>query len=82
MEESIRIEMGKKLREMRQKLGYTQEKLADLTAIDYKYIQRIEGKTPPNIRVETIARLAKALKTTPSKLLDFQEGSQNRQCRE
>ena len=44
MEESIRIEMGKKLREIRQKLGYTQEKLADLTAIDYKYIQRIEGK--------------------------------------
>lgn len=82
MEASIRIGLGKKLREIRQKLGYTQEKLADLVEIDYKYIQRIEGKNPPNIRVETIARLAKALKTTPSKLLDFQEGSQNKQHRE
>lgn len=56
---------------MRLKLGYTQDKLSELTNIDYKYIQRIEGKTPPNIRIETIERLAKALKTTPSKLLDF-----------
>ena len=79
MEESIRIEMGKKLRELRQKLGYTQEKLADLAEIDYKYIQRIEGKNPPNIRVETIARLAKALKTTPSKLLDFKEDIKHRE---
>jgi len=51
--------------------GYTQERLAELTHIDYKYIQRIEGKTPPNVRIETIERLAGALKTTPSKLLDF-----------
>ena len=56
---------------MRQKLGYTQEKFAELVGIDYKYIQRIEGKTPPNIKVETIEQLAKTLKTTPSKLLDF-----------
>lgn len=56
---------------MRKKRGYTQEKLSETTGIDYKYIQKIESKSPPNIRLETIEKLAKALKTTPSKLLDF-----------
>ena len=63
--------MGKRIRELRKKRGYTQEKLSEAVNIDYKYIQRIEGKNPPNIRMETLQRLAKALKITPSKLLDF-----------
>jgi len=71
MESSIRIKLGKRIRELRKKRGYTQEKLSEAVNIDYKYIQRIEGKNPPNIRMETLQRLAKALKITPSKLLDF-----------
>lgn len=70
MEISIRLRLGKKIRELRKKRGLTQEKLAELTEIDYKYLQRIEGKNPPNIRVETIAKLAKALKVYPSTLLE------------
>jgi len=71
MKTSIRRDLGEKIKETRRKLGYTQERLSELTNMDYKYIQRIEGKNPPDIRVETIQRIAKALKTTPSKLLDF-----------
>lgn len=71
MKTSIRRKLGEKIKETRQKLGYTQERLSELANMDYKYIQRIEGKNPPDIRVETIQRIAKALKTTPSKLLDF-----------
>jgi DNA-binding Xre family transcriptional regulator len=37
----------------------------------YKYIQRIEGKTPPDIRLSTIEKLAKALKVKPAELLNF-----------
>ena len=49
----------------------TQEELASKTGLDYKYVQKIEGKNPPAIRIDTIAKIAKALKTTPSKLLQF-----------
>ena len=71
MEKCIRLKLGGKIREFRNKRGYTQEKLAELAKIDYKYLQRIEGKNPPALKVDTIGKLAKALKTTPAKLLDF-----------
>ena len=70
METSIKLGAGKKIRELRKKRGLTQEKLAELAEIDYKYVQRIEGKNPPNIKLETIAKLAKTLKVSPSALLE------------
>lgn len=66
----IRLKIGKKIKDLRKKRGYTQDQLAELAEIDYKYLQRIEGKTPPNLKVETIEKLAKALKTSPSHLLE------------
>lgn len=69
MEPSIRLKIGKNIKEFRERLGLTQEKLAENAGIDYKYLQRLEGKTPPNIKVDTIAKIAKALKTDSSKLL-------------
>jgi len=47
----------------------TQEELSEMAGIDYKYLQKIEGKSPPNIKLETIEKIAKALKITPAKLL-------------
>ena len=70
MSASIGIKLGRKIKEFRKKKGITQEELAELTKTSYKYLQRIEGKTPPDIRLTTVVKLAKALKTTPSKLLD------------
>ena len=63
------IQLGKKIKEYRRKRGITQEELAELVETSYKYIQRIEGKSPPDIRLTTIVRLANALKVPPSKLL-------------
>jgi len=71
MEQSARRLLGKRVRELRLKAKMTQEKLAALTSIDYKYIQRIEGKNPPAVRIDTIEKLAKALKITCSKLISF-----------
>ena len=71
METSIRLKLGKRIRELRKRYGYTQERLSEVADIDYKYLQRIEGKKPPNLKLETLERLAKALKVSPSKLLDF-----------
>lgn len=69
MEKSARRLLGEKVKALRQKAGLTQEKLAALTGIDYKYVQKIEGKNPPAVRIDTIEKLARALKTKPSSLL-------------
>jgi transcriptional regulator with XRE-family HTH domain len=71
MEDNIRLKIGKKIKKLRNKRRYTQEKLSEISEIDYKYIQRIEGKKPPALKIDTIERIAKALKVTPAKLLDF-----------
>ena len=71
MDTKIRLKLAQRIKQLRKGLGLTQEKLSEVAGIDYKYLQRIEGKNPPNIKLETIERFAKTLKTTPSKLLDF-----------
>jgi transcriptional regulator with XRE-family HTH domain len=71
METNIRLQIGNKMRELRKRRGITQERLSELAEIDYKYIQRLEGKHPPALKVDTIVRLAKALKVSPADLLKF-----------
>ena len=65
----VGIRLGRKIKEFRKKQGITQEKLAEITGTSYKYIQRIEGKTPPDVRLTTIVKLAKALKVKTAELL-------------
>lgn len=68
---NIRLKLSKRIKELRVKCRYTQEKLSEVADIDYKYIQRIEGKNPPALKTDTIDRLAKALKVKPAELLKF-----------
>ena len=63
--------LSKKIKELRKKQGLTQERLAELTETSYKYIQRIEGKNPPDVRLTTVVRIAKALKVKPAELIEF-----------
>ena len=58
-----------RIKELRDKKEMTQEELAAAAEIDYKYLQKIEGKNPPNLKVETIEKLANALGISPDKLL-------------
>ena len=67
---SIRLKFGKKLREWRFKRKFTQQELAERADIEYKYLQRLEGKKPPAIKIDTIAKLAAALKIEPSRLIE------------
>ncbi|MFA5145357.1 MAG: helix-turn-helix transcriptional regulator [Candidatus Omnitrophota bacterium] len=71
MNNTTGIKLGRKVKELRRKRDITQEQLAELIATSYKYLQRIEGKNPPDVRLTTIVRIAKALKVSPSKLLDL-----------
>jgi XRE family transcriptional regulator of biofilm formation len=68
---TIRLSLGTRIKELRIKRGYTQEKLSEAANIDYKYLQRIEGKNPPALKIDTIEKLAKALKVKPAELLIF-----------
>ncbi len=65
----LKIRVGKKIQALRRKRGLTQEQLAELIRTSYKYMQRMEGRTPPDIRLSTIKKIADALKTTPANLL-------------
>ena len=69
MDTSLRLKFGRNLRKFRAQRKLTQQRLAELAEIEYKYIQRIEGKKPPAVKIDTIFRLAKALKIHPWKLL-------------
>lgn len=49
----------------------TQEQMAERLNMDTRYYQRLESNKPNAVKIDTIDRIAKALKLTPSKLLDF-----------
>ena len=60
-----------KLKELRQRKGFAQEQLANLSGLNLRTIQRIEkGETVP--RGDSLQRLAQALKVTPDEIVDWQ----------
>ena len=71
MNTAIRLKLARKIRQLRKKSGLTQERLAEIAGIDYKHIQLLEGQNPSAAKLDTIEKLAKAFKISPSDLLDF-----------
>ena len=69
--ENINIGFGNHLRTLRRKKKLTQEKLADLADLEYKYIQRLEGKKPSSPTLNSLEKLSKAFDISISELLDF-----------
>ena len=69
MDKSVQQKFGINLRRFRKLRKLTQQRLAELAEIEYKYIQRLEGKKPTAVRIDTVARLAKVLKIQPFELL-------------
>jgi XRE family transcriptional regulator of biofilm formation len=70
MSKKIRLLLGQKIKKIRLQKGYTQQQLAEVAKIDYKYLQKIEGKNPPALKIDTIEKIAKALRVNPAKLLE------------
>ena len=64
--------MSKRIKRLREERDFTQEKFAEIAGIDYKYLQKIEGKNPPNIKIETLERLANALAITLPEFMNFE----------
>jgi len=71
METDIRIKLAFRIRELRKKKGWTQDKLSEMADIDYKHIQLLESKKAPAAKLDTLEKLAKAFNITPSELLKF-----------
>ncbi len=69
MNKKLLIDFGKKIRSLRLQAGLSQEKLAELANLHRNYIGMIE-RAEINITLLNIEKLARALKTTPIKLLD------------
>lgn len=71
MDENIKAKFSKRLRHLRQKYGYTQQELSELADIEYKHIQRLESRSPCDVKLSTLEKLARAFKMSLSKFLNF-----------
>ena len=66
----VKILIGKRVKELRNKLGISQEELADLAELDRTYITSVEcGRR--NISIVNIEKLATALKVTLKEFFNF-----------
>lgn len=66
----IKVLLGKRVREYRQKYGMTQFELAEKLGIDDKHLSRIElGKNMP--QAPTISKLAEVFNVEPKTLFEF-----------
>lgn len=67
----IRLQFARRLKTLRKRFHLTQEQMAERLEMDVRYYQRLESNKPGAVKIDTIDKIAKALKLTPSKLLDF-----------
>jgi transcriptional regulator with XRE-family HTH domain len=61
--------LGEKIRKLRQKKGYTLEKLAEITESSKSYIWELENKHPPRPSAEKLGAVARALGVTVDYLI-------------
>jgi transcriptional regulator with XRE-family HTH domain len=68
-EDCSRAKLGANLRDARERLGLTQEQVAERCGVHATEVSRIKaGKRDP--RISTLLRLAKAVEVKPGRLLD------------
>ena len=66
----IKQTVGKRVKELRNKIGLSQEELADIAQLDRTYITSVErGKR--NISIVNVEKLAKALQVTLAEFFTF-----------
>jgi transcriptional regulator with XRE-family HTH domain len=61
--------VGRRVAELRAEAGLTQERLAERAGVTARYLQSIEGGHE-NLTLETLAKLATALKVPPIRLFE------------
>lgn len=64
---------AERLRELRKSKGLTQEKLAEVSDIDYKYLQKLESKNPSSPTLSVLEKLSHGLGITLTEFIKFIE---------
>ena len=64
----VTVAFGRRLRELREERGWSQEQLADEVSLDRSYVGGVE-RGERNVSLENICRLASALGVPPGDLL-------------
>ncbi|SIL50135.1 putative transcriptional regulator [Mycobacteroides abscessus subsp. abscessus] len=66
-DETIQVRLGMRIKARREKLGLSQSDLGELSGTHRTYVNQLENGRK-NVTVGTLARIASALRTTPSAL--------------
>ena len=66
---NIRGKFAKNLKNLRKRRGLTQEALAEKLDISVRYVQQWEGRNTPNVRIETLSKIASELKVSAADLI-------------
>lgn len=74
--EDINIAFAKTLKNLRTSKGLTQEELAELSGIDYKYLQKLESQNPSSPTLSTLKKLSTGLEISLQDLVEQLEKSQ------
>lgn len=72
VKKDIVYQFGLRVRTLRKDYKLTQEQLASGSRISLKYIQRIEGKNPPNLGLEYLQKLSVGFGIPLYELLKFE----------
>ena len=64
---------AERLRELRKSKGLTQEKLAEVSDIDYKYLQKLESNNPSSPTLSVLEKLSRGLGITLTEFIKFIE---------
>ena len=67
--EDINIAFANTLKSLRTSKGMTQEELAELSGIDYKYLQKLESQNPSSPTLSTLKKLSTGLGITLTDLI-------------
>lgn len=67
----INIKFGNRIKELRREANLTQQELAEMADIDYKYLQKLEGKNPSSPTLGIIEKIAQAFDIPPHQLIIF-----------
>lgn len=65
----VLVQLGKRIRALREERKISQEELADRADIHRNYISQIEGGKR-NLSFYNVVKIARALQVSPSKLID------------
>ena len=74
--QDIRIQLGRRVRELRKSMGWSQEALGERADLHPTYIGGIE-RGERNVALENLSKLASSFELSASELLDFPETGKN-----